>query len=748
MTSPSRHRVPSDSDWDEFVAEHPAAHFLQLSGWGRLKSSFGWQSRRVALTNRAGGIKAGAQCLGTRRAGVSFGYVPHGPLVDWTDRELLQEMTDRLLRTAQVHGWQFILAEPQLEDLPAHRTLLRSLGFVPSRLSIQPRSTIRMALNAEDEELLASMKSKWRYNIRKAKRAGVRVHKGNISDVDEFQRLLEETGDRQSFGAHSLAYHRTAFSEMGERHLQLLLAEVEGETVAALALALAGSGSWYLWGASSGRRRETMPNFALQHAAMLEAKRQGAGFYDFWGIPEPLGELARLMRWRDANGQWPSALPVALDRLPKRDLWTVYRMKQGFGGQTLQWIGAWDLPVKPVHYQIYTVAAAARSQILSLRTARAPSESALASPSDGHRLGNLEANWKEVSERRAWNALAGAGETCHFTQSWEWGEARKPDEGHILRFAAAGPDGACSGTAQVLLQPRRLTKTAGSAVIPGGPSLNWNSPEEADALLSALHERLRGGTADLLRVDVQVRRDRASGLDVISRLEQEGWIPSSRPLTPAERTVMSLEESASGDLRSAPSGSIEEGSVGVSGAVSADIVSSSEFRSLTRGAAQGGPSPARNVAIRFGSLIEAAANGAGKDEEASPRAAFLMAKGQEGPDQGDALVVAWAARAWIVSVFSGPSPTVSAAHALLQAAAEWSKAQECRSLDVTELVRARVPLPFIDQTASEFLCETVPMAGTWVRLLRPAPGKAAPHLLRWLDNAGAQSGSRNATLLV
>ncbi|MCJ7717986.1 MAG: aminoacyltransferase, partial [Anaerolineales bacterium] len=35
-------------------------------------------------------------------------------------------------------------------------------------------------------------------------------------------------------------------------------------------------------------------------------------------------------------------------------MWGVYRFKNGFGGEVTRTIGAWDFPVKPLLYQMYT----------------------------------------------------------------------------------------------------------------------------------------------------------------------------------------------------------------------------------------------------------------------------------------------------------------------------------------------------------------------------------------------------------
>ena len=73
-----------------------------------------------------------------------------------------------------------------------------------------------------------------------------------------------------------------------------------------------------------------MPNHALQWAAMRWAKAAGCTRYDWWGAPDVLDE--------------------------SDPMWGVYRFKQGFGGEFVPHIGAWDYPTNRPLYWAYTAA--------------------------------------------------------------------------------------------------------------------------------------------------------------------------------------------------------------------------------------------------------------------------------------------------------------------------------------------------------------------------------------------------------
>ena len=67
----------------------------------------------------------------------------------------------------------------------------------------------------------------------------------------------------------------------------------------ALFLSLSDDRASYLYGASSSVGRENMPTYALQMAAISEAKRNGAREYDMFGVApkgeenHPLSDLSR-----------------------------------------------------------------------------------------------------------------------------------------------------------------------------------------------------------------------------------------------------------------------------------------------------------------------------------------------------------------------------------------------------------------------------------------------------------------------
>ena len=222
-----------DDRWDAFVAAHPDGHLLQSSRWAALKCRFGWQAERVALI--AGGqIVAGGQVLLRRLPwGQTLAYVPKGPLVDWRKPAQVRGLMEGLRQVALAHRAALLKLEPDLPNSPLLDLQLQSYGLRRGH-PVQPRSTIHLDLSGGSEALLAAMKQKWRYNVRLAERKGVLVRPMAAADLPAFLAMNAETGQRDSFGVHEAAYYETAFELFPPDQARWLMAEADGQPLAAI----------------------------------------------------------------------------------------------------------------------------------------------------------------------------------------------------------------------------------------------------------------------------------------------------------------------------------------------------------------------------------------------------------------------------------------------------------------------------------------------------------------------------------
>jgi len=312
-------------EWDQFVDQFPQAHVLQTSAWGVLKSKFSWRAVPVRAQN------SGALVLFRRLPfGFHIAYIPKGPL--GTDWQALWPEIDRVCRK---HRAVFLQVEPdafEREGLDFSESLP---NFIPVEKTFQPRQTIVLSLDGEQDDWMARMKQKTRYNIRLSIKKDVVVRESQ--DVALFYDLMTTTGERDRFGVHSLEYYQDAFQLFHERgECALLIAEYENQPLAAVMVFARGKRSWYFYGASSNRERNRMPAYLVQWEAMRWAAARGCKEYDLWGIPDlPEETLEAGFTERDEG------------------LWSVYRFKRGFGGSIERSVGAWVRVYRPLLYRAY-----------------------------------------------------------------------------------------------------------------------------------------------------------------------------------------------------------------------------------------------------------------------------------------------------------------------------------------------------------------------------------------------------------
>ncbi|HEX2697827.1 MAG TPA: peptidoglycan bridge formation glycyltransferase FemA/FemB family protein, partial [Anaerolineales bacterium] len=204
-------------------------------------------------------------------------------------------------------------------------------GWSFSSDQIQFKNTVLIDLSASEDEMLARMKQKTRYNVRLAEKKGVDVHIGSQADLLVLYKMYAETSVRDGFVIRDEDYYKTVwttFMSSSEPTCEPLIAEVDGEAVAAIFVFYFAGRAYYVYGMSRDVHREKMPTYLLQWESMKRAKSRGCTVYDLWGAPDEFNE--------------------------SDSMWGVFRFKEGLGGQVVRTLGAWDFAPNPLWYKMYS----------------------------------------------------------------------------------------------------------------------------------------------------------------------------------------------------------------------------------------------------------------------------------------------------------------------------------------------------------------------------------------------------------
>ncbi len=324
--------------FDDFVAHHPRGHFLQLWEWGQVKEGMGWQ--KLPLILEENGEIRGALLILKRRLPLpglkkSIFYAPRGPVVDVDQEELNRHLFAGAAKAAREHGAIFLKIDPDIiNDDVTYKEILHNCGFKENQTGlnfegVQPRFVFRLDIAPSEIKLLENMHSKWRYNIRLAGKKGVMIRPAqDKADLAAFYEILQETAQRDKFLIRGYEYFEWIWDYMvGNNYARIFIAEHEGKIISATLAMITGDKVWYLYGASSNKKRNFMPNYLIQWAMIQWARDMGCSLYDFRGVSGDLDE--------------------------SNPLYGLYRFKKGFGGELTEFMGEWDQVYSPLFYWLW-----------------------------------------------------------------------------------------------------------------------------------------------------------------------------------------------------------------------------------------------------------------------------------------------------------------------------------------------------------------------------------------------------------
>jgi lipid II:glycine glycyltransferase (peptidoglycan interpeptide bridge formation enzyme) len=354
--------MSSSTDWNSFVAASPYGDVLQCLEWGEVKKT-DWQPLPIALE------KNGTLCataLGLLRkipySDRNMLYISRGPIVDWSDENLVRELFVKIGQEAQKHKVAFIKVDPALpvEDgsTPVARRVLGNIGFVASPDAqnsfggTQPRYNMKLDISAPLDEVMKTFHQKWRYNIRLGAKKGLVVQSDcSKDDLRTFHEIYKTTAARDGFTGYSLAYFEDLWDALVPRNLaKLFLVRHEEKVLSGAISFLLPPQCWYVFGASSNEGRNLMPNHAMQWAMMQWAKENNCTTYDFRGVHD----VRQDPNYADFGGDLQRALMESSDGL--------VRFKAGFGAQLVEYIGEYDWPLDKKWYWLWTKARPALAQ--------------------------------------------------------------------------------------------------------------------------------------------------------------------------------------------------------------------------------------------------------------------------------------------------------------------------------------------------------------------------------------------------
>jgi lipid II:glycine glycyltransferase (peptidoglycan interpeptide bridge formation enzyme) len=353
--------ISEKARFNDFVARFPTGDLMQSYEWGEIKArTGGWKPVRIVGEDDNGTIVATASMLlrSIPRTGKCIAYIARGPVLDTTNEALTREFAAGLRQIALAKGAILIKVDPPvpIEDEVSARNI-EIAGFKPIADptgfgGTQPKCVMQLDLLPDQEELLATFKPKWRYNIRLAEKKGVIVKTDcTKEDLPAFYDLLKVTAKRDKFLVRGYGYFEAMWDALvPQGYAKLFLTFHDGTPISGAFDFVFGDRAMYVYGASSNEHRNLMPNHLMQWEMIKWAQSLGCKWYDFRGVSPR----------QDASEE-------------DDHLQGLNRFKEGFSPRYVEYIGEHDMPLSPLWYWLWVRAKPAVSNLIK-KKARATIE--------------------------------------------------------------------------------------------------------------------------------------------------------------------------------------------------------------------------------------------------------------------------------------------------------------------------------------------------------------------------------------
>jgi len=312
-----------ENRWNSFILSQSHMPFMQSWEWGELQKNLGRKIWRLELTENNETIGLAQIIKYPLPFNKNFLYIPRGPIIlnkQNFSSEVLEQYLNKLAREEnaifiRIDSGVFKNAKPS--PTLAYRSAIT-----------QPKTEWMIDLSLSENDLLAQMHEKTRYNIRLAQKKGVlaKTYFGNDmkNQLEYFFNLLKETAQRDKFYLHPIVHYQKIIDIFNDK-IELVSAEYEGKILAAGLVLFSGNTATYLYGGSSSENRNLMAPYAMHWEAIKRGKERGCKWYSFGAVNDT-------------------------------DLASVARFKQGFGGEAIDFGGSFDMIISPLWYWLYNTA--------------------------------------------------------------------------------------------------------------------------------------------------------------------------------------------------------------------------------------------------------------------------------------------------------------------------------------------------------------------------------------------------------
>lgn len=224
---------------DQFVAKSSKSHFMQTSGWADVSNKRNYVSHLLGAY-KDNKLVATALLLERKIGPFSTFYCPRGPIVDYSNLDLLKELFSELKTFVKKNKGLYLKIDPDIiirkldeEAKPIQENesnielikYLKSLGFkhrgFTTRFneSSNPRFTFRVDVSKDEKELLNSFHNTTKKILRRENPYNLSIRKGDITDVKNFYKTMEDTAKRKKMYLEPESYFTDFYELLNNKNM-------------------------------------------------------------------------------------------------------------------------------------------------------------------------------------------------------------------------------------------------------------------------------------------------------------------------------------------------------------------------------------------------------------------------------------------------------------------------------------------------------------------------------------------------
>jgi alanine adding enzyme len=239
--------VLTDAEFEQFALKHPQNSFLQSIDFARFQRARGQQVELFGVRRDGELVAAGKLNYTTTRLGYTVCECAKGPLMDYTDAALVRTVVGLLRKRALERkaaelrispNLKYIARDadgaehPEVEDNRPLVAQLGGLGLEHQGLEMNFVNVNWMFIKnlegvQDEEELIMGTSYRTRKAIRKAEKNGVFLEQATLETLDEFYGALSRAGDEKGFVYRERAYYEQLLRTTSAEFTKLMMAKID-----------------------------------------------------------------------------------------------------------------------------------------------------------------------------------------------------------------------------------------------------------------------------------------------------------------------------------------------------------------------------------------------------------------------------------------------------------------------------------------------------------------------------------------